>query len=123
MNVVGSVIVVPDFDILPRHHAQHMRMILAPFLIDSGRILGNIKRPIAQPIFYVHEHVGEIARVGNNGFWRVCAFASRILTHVYLARLGSGAIKLYGAVDGRRRTLPIEPAALGVGGREVDEQV
>src|SRR5580700_5223758 len=98
MDIVRGLIVVLDFDGLPGHHAQHMRMILAAALVEHDRVLGNVEGAVAESIFYVDEDVGEIA-VGHDyvlGF--VHAFAGWILTHVDLRWLGSHAVELDGAV-------------------------
>src|SRR5439155_9958844 len=87
MNVVRGIVVVLDPDILPSHHAQNMRMILADLLVYGRRVLGNIKGAIAQTFFHINEYVRQLTAIGNDRLRRVVAFARGILAYVDLLRL------------------------------------
>ena len=56
-------IVVLDLDRLSCHHAEHVRMVLAALLIEHDRILGSVEGAIAQAVFHVNEHIGQVAAV------------------------------------------------------------
>src|ERR1700722_6478078 len=102
MDVMGRLIGVLDLHCLARHHAKNMRMILAALLFEHDRILGHVERPAAQSIFYVHEHVGQVAAINHNIFGLVGALASRVLAHVDLRRFRCGPVELHRAAHRRR---------------------
>ena len=77
-------IVVLDLDGLARHHAEHMRMILAALLVEHDRVFGDVKSAAAKAVLHVDEHVGEITAVDDDVLGFIRAFAARILAHVDL---------------------------------------
>src|ERR1700728_2001791 len=95
MNVVRRLIVVLDLHRLARHHAQHVRMILAAALVQDDLILRHIEGAIAQPIFHIDKNVGEVAVVDSDCLGFVHAFAGRILAHVDMCELWRRTVKLY----------------------------
>src|SRR5580700_10897221 len=99
MNIVGGGIVILDLYRLSSHHAQNVRMILASTLVEHDRSARHIERAIAQPVFYVHEHVCKIAVGHNYVFGLVGSLAARVLAHVDLRSLGSHALERYLAAE------------------------
>ena len=57
MHVVHGRIAVDDLDRLPDLHAEHVRRVPAPDLIEHHRRLWRLERPIAETVFHVHEDV------------------------------------------------------------------
>src|SRR4029077_11907856 len=103
MDVVRSGIVVLDLDVLPRHHAQYVRMILAAALVKNDRILGHVKGAAAQTVLHVNENIGEFAAVDHNGLHGIVALACCILAHINLPWFRSGTGEGYRAADLRSR--------------------
>src|SRR5262249_59812511 len=70
-------------------------------LVESDSVLGNIKRPAAQPVLYVNKHIGQIAVAHFNGLCLIRALAGRVLAHVDLGRFRCGSIEFDSAEIGR----------------------
>src|ERR1051326_1237743 len=90
MDVVSSGIVVLDLHRLAGHHAQHMRMVLAAFLVEHDGVLGKVEGAVAEAVFHVNEDVGQIASADPDVFSLVGPLAAGVLAHVDFRRLGSG---------------------------------
>ena len=118
MNVVRGFVVVLDLDVLPGHHAQHVRMILAALLVDGDRILGNVEGAVCPGRLSRRRRRWPDCRRWPRRFSAIVgALAGRVLAHVDLRRLGSRAVELHGAAHAghgrginRRRGWP--PASL-----------
>src|SRR5271165_6369254 len=84
MNIVGGFVVVADLYVLPHHRGQHVRVILATLLVNGYGVFGDVEGSVAQAIFDVDEHIGQLAIVGHDGLRHVRTLAGSVLTHVNL---------------------------------------
>src|SRR5260370_25652462 len=74
-------------------------MVFAATLIEGDGFLWNVECTVAQALFDVDKHVGEVASAGHHVFSCVRALAGGILAHVNHGGLWRGALELDDAND------------------------
>ena len=99
MNIVGGFVAVHHIELLMGLQSQHMRFVLATFLLHHGRLCWRFKRAISQAIRNIDDHIGQITISVDNhvfgGRWcRMCLGAVWVGRHVNVRRLGRNAFEL-----------------------------
>src|SRR5260370_14698141 len=99
MNVVSGRIAVDNLDGLTGHYAQHVGMVFAATLIEGDGFLWNVECTVAQALFDVDKHVGEVASAGHHVFSCVRALAGGVLAHLNHGGPGRRSLELHEPTD------------------------
>jgi len=100
MNIVQGLVVVLKAYRLAGHHGDHVRNVAAAFLLNGDTLLRRIEVAIAQAVFHVNQHVGQMAIVDDNLLGCRAPLAAGIVRHVDWLGSGRSAFKADGAGDG-----------------------